>query len=59
MARNLQNSFDAAHTQIGTPYYLSPEICKELPYDAKSDMWALGVDSFCLFSQLGLLSLTV
>jgi serine/threonine protein kinase len=28
-----------ARTQIGTPYYLSPEICQDKPYDNKSDMW--------------------
>merc|ERR1712098_945880 len=27
---------------IGTPHYLSPEICKRLPYNHKSDMWSLG-----------------
>ena len=29
-------------TVIGTPYYLSPEICKEKSYNEKSDIWALG-----------------
>jgi NIMA (never in mitosis gene a)-related kinase len=29
-------------TQVGTPYYISPEIWKRLPYDAKSDVWSLG-----------------
>ena len=28
-----------AHTVIGTPYYLSPEMCEGLPYDQKSDVW--------------------
>lgn len=28
--------------QIGTPYYLSPEICQDKPYNRKSDCWALG-----------------
>lgn len=32
-----------ARTMIGTPYYLSPEMCEDKPYDAKSDVWALGV----------------
>mmetsp|Transcript_27337 Transcript_27337/g.42720 ORF Transcript_27337/g.42720 Transcript_27337/m.42720 type:complete len:501 (+) Transcript_27337:825-2327(+) len=32
-----------ARTQIGTPYYMSPEIWKNLPYDKKSDIWSLGV----------------
>jgi len=31
-----------AHTMVGTPYYLSPEMCEEKPYNEKSDMWALG-----------------
>lgn len=31
-----------AETQIGTPYYASPEIWQDVPYDEKSDMWSLG-----------------
>ena len=37
-----------AKTCIGTPYYLSPEICEELPYNEKSDIWALG----CILYEL-------
>ena len=29
-------------TQIGTPYYSSPEIWRNYPYTAKTDMWSLG-----------------
>ena len=32
-----------AQTMVGTPYYLSPEIISSMPYDDKSDIWALGV----------------
>ncbi len=31
-----------AKTQTGTPYYASPEVWKDLPYDKKSDIWSLG-----------------
>ncbi len=29
-------------TQLGTPYYASPEVWQERPYSHKSDMWSLG-----------------
>jgi serine/threonine protein kinase len=31
-----------ALTLVGTPFYLSPEICESKPYDFKTDIWALG-----------------
>ena len=37
-----------AKTIIGTPYYLSPELCEEKPYNDKSDVWALG----CILYEL-------
>lgn len=35
-------------TQIGTPYYMSPEIWQNRPYDSSSDIWALG----CMIYEL-------
>ena len=37
-----------AKTFIGTPYYLSPELCQDIPYNDKSDVWALG----CILYEL-------
>ena len=33
---------DWATTGIGTPQYLSPEICRSEKYNSKSDIWGLG-----------------
>ncbi|XP_051822329.1 serine/threonine-protein kinase Nek1 isoform X5 [Antechinus flavipes] len=42
IARVLNSTLELARTCIGTPYYLSPEICENKPYNNKSDIWALG-----------------
>ncbi len=40
-----------AKTRTGTPYYCSPEIWKDLPYDYKSDIWSMG----CIIYELCML----
>ena len=41
VSKLLDATAELAHTRVGTPYFMSPELCEGLPYDAKSDVWAL------------------
>lgn len=42
IAKVLNSTAQLAHTCIGTPYYLSPEIVENMPYNNKSDIWSMG-----------------
>ncbi|XP_046329460.2 serine/threonine-protein kinase Nek1-like isoform X2 [Haliotis rufescens] len=42
IAKVLNSTVELARTCIGTPYYLSPEIVENKPYNNKSDIWSLG-----------------
>jgi len=42
IAKVLGSSSELARTTLGTPYYMSPELCENRPYNNKSDVWALG-----------------
>jgi len=48
IARVLHGTMELASTAVGTPYYMSPELCKNESYDCKSDVWALG----CLLYEM-------
>jgi len=39
------------YTQTGTPYYASPEVWMDKPYDSKSDIWSAG----CVIYELATL----
>lgn len=51
ISKVLESTAAFAKTTIGTPYYLSPEICMEKPYSFASDIWALG----CILYELAAL----
>eukprot|EP01063_Lacrimia_lanifica_P008880 TRINITY_DN1595_c0_g6_i1.p1 TRINITY_DN1595_c0_g6~~TRINITY_DN1595_c0_g6_i1.p1 ORF type:complete len:952 (+),score=413.99 TRINITY_DN1595_c0_g6_i1:166-3021(+) len=44
----LQSTLALAKTMCGTPYYFSPELCQNKPYNNKSDVWSLG----CILYEL-------
>lgn len=48
IAKVLECTAACAQTQIGTPYYLSPEICKGKPYAWSADIWSMG----CILHEL-------
>ncbi|XP_063244822.1 serine/threonine-protein kinase Nek2-like isoform X2 [Bacillus rossius redtenbacheri] len=48
LARVLEHTYGTAHTLVGTPSYMSPEVMRGSKYNKMSDMWALG----CLVYEL-------
>ena len=48
ISKVLENTEAQALTVQGTPYYMSPEVCQNMPYTYQSDIWALG----CILYEL-------
>mmetsp|Transcript_15703 Transcript_15703/g.19162 ORF Transcript_15703/g.19162 Transcript_15703/m.19162 type:complete len:825 (+) Transcript_15703:99-2573(+) len=42
IAKILESTLADADSVVGTPQYLSPELCENRPYSYSSDLWALG-----------------
>jgi len=51
ISKMLENTLEFAQSGVGTPYYLSPEICKGDNYNFKTDIWMFG----CLLYELSTL----
>ncbi|KAK2141644.1 hypothetical protein LSH36_1062g00012 [Paralvinella palmiformis] len=48
ISKMMDQTVDMAKTCVGTPCYLAPEMCQDIPYSSKADVWALG----CLLYEM-------
>ena len=48
IAKELNQTIAMASTVVGTPFSLSPELCRSIPYSYASDIWGIG----CILFEL-------
>ena len=51
ISKELETMSKLAETNVGTPYFMAPEVCKGELYGEKADVWAIG----CILYELALL----
>jgi NIMA (never in mitosis gene a)-related kinase len=51
LSKELNNKSAFAKTNVGTPFYMSPELVNELQYNDRSDIWSVG----CLLYEMAAL----
>jgi serine/threonine protein kinase len=51
LSKCVDGTDDAAHTRLGTPFYMSPELVSSKNYTRKTDIWSLGVVFYQLLTN--------
>jgi NIMA (never in mitosis gene a)-related kinase len=51
ISKELETMSKLAETNVGTPYFMAPEVCKGELYGEKADVWAIG----CILYELAIL----